>query len=94
VDALMGATDDGGRLISALFQYLPTKRELPDYYRVIEHPIALDGIRAKVEQDVYAGLEAFMEDVNLMCDNARTYNAARSQPWKDAHTLRSVLCKH
>jgi hypothetical protein len=71
----------------ALFEKLPTKKELPDYYAFIEHPMDLKTIEAKVKKDEYPGLAEFKADVELMFKNAKEYNMPGSDIFKDATAL-------
>lgn len=45
LDVLYDAVDSSGRSISKIFQELPDKKEVPDYYEVIKRPMALNVIR-------------------------------------------------
>lgn len=42
-----------GRLVATNFLTLPSKRELPDYYKVIKMPIALDTIEEKLKRQEF-----------------------------------------
>jgi len=53
-----------------------------DYFDVIEKPMNLTYIKAKVEKAAYDTLQAFFTDVNLMLNNALLYN---SDPNNDYH---------
>lgn len=63
--------------MSELFQTLPRKEDLPDYYAVVHKPIALDTMRRKLQQHRYRSVDQLAEDVNLMYLNAQHYNEAR-----------------
>jgi len=52
---------------------LPSRREYPDYYEQIEHPMDLNRIRRKINDDKYTLLEQMTSDVNLLCDNAQVF---------------------
>jgi hypothetical protein len=47
----------GARLVSELFQTLPSKAEYPDYFIVIKSPIALDMISKKLSLRQYHSFE-------------------------------------
>lgn len=67
-------TEDGLRLYE-LFIEKPDKRIFPDYYVVIEKPIALKTIQANLKKGgVYRLLGDVLADFELMCSNAKTYN--------------------
>lgn len=71
----------------ALFEKLPTKKELPDYYQLIEHPMDVKTIEAKVKKDEYKELADLKADVELMFNNAKDYNMPGSEIYKDAVAL-------
>ena len=70
--------DDDGNLLILPFERLPDKVAVPDYYSIITRPIALDQIKRKAKRKKYANIEAVMADVNLMFENAKTYNEDNS----------------
>lgn len=76
-----------GRPMIYLFEKLPTKKELPDYYILIERPIDLVGIENKVKKDAYPSMKEFKADVDLMFNNAKKYNMPGSDIYKDATAL-------
>jgi protein polybromo-1 len=47
---LIRACKDGGRQLSLIFEKLPSREELPDYYQVIERPVDLQTIESRVKQ--------------------------------------------
>ncbi|VDM60949.1 unnamed protein product [Angiostrongylus costaricensis] len=75
------------------FMELPSSREYPDYYRVIERPIDLKTIKEKIENNkvMFLDYEALMEEFTVLFDNARRYNEADSQISRDAGTLLSMV---
>ncbi|KAG9321032.1 hypothetical protein KVV02_004993 [Mortierella alpina] len=90
---IKGHRDESGRLMSELFLELPSHEEYPDYYEEIARPIALDGIKKKINNGAYKNLESFEEDFDLMFDNARQYNAEGSDVYLDAEELQQVFWK-
>ena len=90
LEACEAATDKSGRVLSELFATLPSKKSYSDYYKLIKEPIAIDTIRARVDQGHYTTLDEFLSDCDVMFANAQQYNAPRSQPWSDAKTLKSL----
>ncbi|KAG0298225.1 hypothetical protein BGZ98_000277, partial [Dissophora globulifera] len=85
--------DEGGRLMAELFLELPSHEEYPDYYEEIAQPIALDGIKKKINSGAYKSLENFEEDFTLMFDNAKQYNAEGSDVYLDAEELQELFWK-
>ncbi|KAI1698130.1 bromodomain-containing protein [Ditylenchus destructor] len=82
-------TSDGRELADAFIQ-LPSRRELPDYYEVIEKPMDLNRIKKKIKDGKYGRLEDMTADVRLMCRNAQTYNEDGSDIFNDSVLLERV----
>lgn len=76
-----------GRDVAAIFMTKPSKKELPDYYKVIRNPIDLKTIRAKIKSQEYRSIDAFEADCRLLCKNATTYNDESSLVYEDATLL-------
>ncbi|KAJ2493239.1 ATP-dependent DNA helicase Snf21 [Coemansia sp. RSA 2050] len=74
-----------------LFLDLPSRRDYPDYYVIIRHPIAMKTIRRNVKAGKYASISDFHRDWKLMFDNARTYNEEGSMVYEDACELQRAL---
>ncbi|KAG0006693.1 hypothetical protein BGZ80_005173, partial [Entomortierella chlamydospora] len=85
--------DESGRLMSELFLELPSHEEYPDYYEEITRPIALDGIKKKINSGAYKNLESFEDDFELMFENAKQYNAEGSDVYLDAEELQQLFWK-
>ncbi|KAG0331945.1 hypothetical protein BG000_010454 [Podila horticola] len=60
---------------------------VPDYATVIKNPMDLSTMRAKVERNFYPTIDEFLSDFQLVCDNARLYNAKDTLYWKQADKL-------
>jgi chromatin structure-remodeling complex subunit RSC1/2 len=75
------------QLMIRSFDRLPDKAAMPDYYVEIKQPMAYDQLKRKVKRKKYKTLEDFMADVNLMFNNAKSYNQDESQIYKDAVAL-------
>ncbi|XP_073465240.1 bromodomain adjacent to zinc finger domain protein 1A [Aquarana catesbeiana] len=56
------------------FMRLVSKAQVPDYFDVIQKPIALNIIREKVNKCEYSSATEFIEDVQLMFSNCFEYN--------------------
>ncbi|GAA5945416.1 hypothetical protein JCM10213_005973 [Rhodosporidiobolus nylandii] len=80
-----------GHQCAGLFNELPSKRDYPDYYLLIQHPISLKEIKKKVNNGTYADTNAFAQDVHLMLNNAMTYNEEGSIVYTDAVLLRQTF---
>ncbi|CAA7265243.1 unnamed protein product [Cyclocybe aegerita] len=55
-----------------------SKQAVPDYFDVIKKPMCWDIIDAKLEQNRYWDLQNFLDDINLVLDNALRYNKSGS----------------
>ena len=66
--------------------------DVPDYSRVIKHPICLLNISENISQSVYqsAGVN---QDMELMFTNCQTYNKPNSLISRTANNLRSFYRK-
>ncbi|KAJ3416494.1 hypothetical protein HDV05_001231 [Chytridiales sp. JEL 0842] len=79
------------RVVSELFMTVVSKKDYPEYYKVISDPIAIENIQSKLEKGEYRGdLPSFDADFRLMISNAMTFNRKGSEVYKDAQTLLSV----
>lgn len=88
--AVMTAADDTARPLHTMFDLLPSKKQYPDYYDIIEHPIDLKFIATKIQTNAYISLSEMEKDLLQMTKNACTFNEPGSQIYKDAKTLRKV----
>ncbi|THV07492.1 Bromodomain-containing protein [Dendrothele bispora CBS 962.96] len=87
------AVNKEGRPLSPIFLVKPSKRLYPDYYKIIEQPIALDDIKKKLQTGAYPTLEAVRQDFELCFTNAKTYNLKESDIYKDAKDLLKLTNK-
>lgn len=82
--AVVEAREAGtNRSLCDLFMVKPSKKDYPDYYKVILEPVDLKTIEHNIKAETYATEEALMDDMRLMFRNARHYNEEGSQ----VHTL-------
>ncbi|KAF9426445.1 hypothetical protein BGZ94_006511 [Podila epigama] len=91
--AIRTLEDKSGRLLSELFLELPSREDYPDYYQEIARPIALDGIKKKIDAGEYPTLQTFMDDFLLMFSNAKQYNTKGSGIYQDAEKLKEFFLK-
>ncbi|KAB8232103.1 putative RSC complex subunit (Sth1) [Aspergillus alliaceus] len=84
-------SEDGpvSRSIIEPFMKPPPKSQYPDYYMIIQNPIAMEMIRKKINRDEYQNLKDFRNDIHLLCQNARTYNEDGSILFQDANDIES-----
>lgn len=86
IDQLSQFSDEG-RDISQLFLRIPAKKHYPDYFNAIKKPISLYEIREKANKGSYESVDEFLSDVELMKNNAQTYNDPDSFVYHDAQKL-------
>lgn len=67
------------RRLCDLFMVKPSKKDYPDYYKVILEPMDLKTIEQNIRSERYNTEDAVMEDMKLMFRNARHYNEEGSQ---------------
>ncbi|XP_046881152.1 polybromo 1, like isoform X1 [Hypomesus transpacificus] len=91
LEAVVAYTDPSGRLISELFQKLPSKMHYPDYYAIIKDPIDMRTIAQRIQIGYYKSVNAMAKDVDLLAKNAKTYNEPGSQVFKDANTIKKIF---
>ncbi|KAG9290591.1 hypothetical protein G9A89_020961 [Geosiphon pyriformis] len=82
---------ENGRVISEIFEKLPSKKQYPDYYALIKEPISLATIQQKVEKREYKTIEQFKDDFDTMFINAKKYNLPGSLVYDDAVYLQKLL---
>jgi ATP-dependent helicase STH1/SNF2 len=75
------------RLIIGPFIKLPSKRDYPDYYVLVTRPICMKQIDARIKKEEYKSLSDIRADVELLCNNCRTYNEDGSLLYADANTI-------
>lgn len=68
-----------------------TQNELPEYYQVIQLPIALETIEAKLQQYAYPNMSAIEADLKRMISNAKQFNEKNSEVHNDAEKIRKLV---
>jgi hypothetical protein len=86
--------ESSGRLVATNFLTLPSRRDLPGYYKVIRMPIALDTIEAKLKRQEFANLTELESYFKRMIANAKDYNQKGSEIYDDAERLRKALSNY
>lgn len=72
---------------TSIFEKLPSKRDYPDYFKVIEKPMAIDIILKNCKNGTYKTLEEVRQALQTMFENARFYNEEGSWVYVDADKL-------
>lgn len=87
----MANIDSSGRLIATSFLDLPSKRHVPDYYKVTKMPISLNMIEAKLSRREFPTLTTLESHFKRLITNAKEYNQKGSEIYEDSERLRKVL---
>lgn len=72
---LKALTDNAGPFLNRV-----NKREAPDYYNIIKHPMDIGTMIKKLKQLGYKSKREFVDDLTLIWANALKYNALESHP--------------
>ncbi|VDN08170.1 unnamed protein product [Thelazia callipaeda] len=86
-EALIKYRTSSGKELAAAFEQLPSRRELPDYYEIIEKPMDLNKVKRKIKDGKYHSVQDMGNDVRLLCGNARKYNIDGSEIFNDSVLL-------
>ena len=78
---------------SKVFHKRVNKRFVPDYYDVIEEPIAFSNLKAKIATSEYERFTDFVRDCALIWHNAHTYNRPDAGAYQDASTMKTLMEK-
>ena len=79
---------------NGVFQRAVDPEEAPDYYELIDEPMDLDTVRARIDAKEYLSLRSFVRDLERIARNAEAYNP---QGYKDTrgraivHTAYNML---
>mmetsp|Transcript_14155 Transcript_14155/g.16455 ORF Transcript_14155/g.16455 Transcript_14155/m.16455 type:complete len:230 (-) Transcript_14155:3-692(-) len=79
------------RRYSEIFRDQPSRTEYPDYYKVIQHPVAINDIMKKCRSKEYTAVIEFISDWKLMFANAKTFNGESSWIVTDAGMMETEL---
>ncbi|TAQ87495.1 hypothetical protein B7494_g4197 [Chlorociboria aeruginascens] len=91
IEQIKRTEDKSGRLVATNFLTLPSKRQLPDYYKVTRMPIAIDTIEARLQRQEFPTLTTLESYFKRMISNAKEYNEKGSEIYEDAERLRKAL---
>lgn len=72
---------------TSIFEKLPSRRDYPDYFKVIEKPMAIDIILKNSKNGTYKTLDDVRQALQTMFENARFYNEEGSWVYVDADKL-------
>eukprot|EP00980_Cylindrotheca_fusiformis_P020062 scaffold7139_cov115-Cylindrotheca_fusiformis.AAC.12 len=75
------------RRLSDIFLEKPSPEQFPDYYEMIEKPIAINDILRKCRGKLYTSVQEYREDWKLMVANAIQFNGEGSWVAEDGKAL-------
>ncbi|CAF0887112.1 unnamed protein product [Adineta steineri] len=87
---LLAYRTDDNRQLAQVFIRLPTQKQLPLYYQIINEPIDFERIRKKIDTYHYLNLEQLDSDMKLLVENAQTFNCETSIIYSDSVQLEKV----
>jgi len=79
------------RRLSEIFLEKPCSQTYPDYYEIIERPIAINDILRKCRGHLYSDIQEFRDDWKLLFANAKKFNGEDSWVTNDAKALEREL---
>lgn len=79
------------RRLSDIFLEKPSPEQFPDYYEIIQKPIAINDILRKCRGKLYVSMREYRDDWRLMFANAKTFNGEDSWVVKDGIALEKEL---
>ncbi|KAH3667893.1 hypothetical protein WICMUC_005171 [Wickerhamomyces mucosus] len=85
--------DDESHLLSEYFIDLPSRKLYPDYYKIIQQPVALNSIRKQLNSKKISDFDKFKELVYRIFSNAKFYNEEGSSVYLDAVELEKYADK-
>lgn len=79
------------RRLSEIFLDKPDPATFPDYYEIVEKPVAINDILRKCRAKIYSTIGEFKDDWRLMFNNAAKFNGSDSWVVQDAQALEKEL---
>ena len=90
LDGLLAYRTDDNRQLAQPFIRLPGQKQLPIYYQTIAEPIDFQRIRRKIDTYRYSNLDEFQADIELLVQNAQTFNCETSLIFADSILIEKV----
>ena len=70
--------DLGKMPISSPFRNPVNSLAIPDYLTIIKRPMDFSTMKKKLQNGEYSSVRSFIDDIQLICDNAKTFNGEQS----------------
>lgn len=90
IECVTDYRDRDGKHVGGPFMQLPSKKELPDYYELIDKPMDFKKIKRKILDGKYRTTDQVEADVFLLCENAQIYNIEGSEIYNDSVFLKNL----
>lgn len=84
LERLLAYRTEDNRQLAQPFIRLPGQKQLPIYYQTIDEPIDFQRIRRKIDTYRYSNLDEFQLDIELLVQNAQTFNCETSLIYADS----------
>ncbi|OAF71810.1 hypothetical protein A3Q56_00430 [Intoshia linei] len=91
IHVILNYVDSDGRVLSEPFMVIPSKKDLPDYYDIVENPIDFKTIKKRIHEGCYKSINDIESDIMLLCQNAQTFNMEGSLIYEDSIILQTVF---
>ena len=89
--AVVALKDSNKRKVCDVFLDKPSPEQFPDYYEIIQKPIAINDILRKLRNKLYPNLQEYRDDWKLMFANARQFNGDDSWVVEDGRAIEKEL---
>ncbi|KAL4708480.1 hypothetical protein ACJJTC_014088 [Scirpophaga incertulas] len=86
-DTIRSHKKEDGTLLCDSFIRAPKRRQEPQYYEVVSHPIDLLRVQQKLKTETYEDIEELSADIELLVNNAKAFYKPDSVEYKDAIDL-------
>ena len=90
LERILAHRTDDNRILAQPFIRLPGQKQLPIYYQTISDPIDFQRIRRKIDTFRYSNLDEFQSDIELLVQNAQTFNCETSLIYADSIEIEKV----
>jgi hypothetical protein len=90
LERILAYRTDDNRQLAQPFIRLPGQKQLPIYYQTIADPIDFQRIRRKIDTYRYSNLDEFQSDIELLVQNAQTFNCETSLIFADSILIEKV----
>lgn len=90
LERILAYRTEDNRILAQPFIRLPGQKQLPIYYQTIQDPIDFQRIRRKIDTYRYSNLDEFQSDIELLVQNAQTFNCETSLIFEDSILIGKV----